>query len=153
MYGKRVQYKEEYCEKAIELLGKGHTRAALAGELNVTRQTIYNWEKQFEDFAEAIAVGDAKRQMTMEKKALALAETGKGGSLMIFLLKNMTDMKDVSLLEHSGRDGGPIESKATSEELDAIRNEYERKLKSTILQVTAKPSKSVTMTTQDVEEE
>jgi hypothetical protein len=44
----------DYCERVIEFGRKGKSRAWIAAELNVSRQTLHNWEKDFPEFLDAM---------------------------------------------------------------------------------------------------
>jgi len=66
-------YEEKHCcAKAIEILSRGDSLAALSAELHVTRDTIYDWRDKHPAFAKALSIGLDKSQAYWE-------EIGKGG--------------------------------------------------------------------------
>lgn len=69
--GRPTDYKEEYCELAIELLSSEHSVgiAELAAELNTTERTIQRWRKAHSEFAEAVHVGLTKGKVQLLKEA------------------------------------------------------------------------------------
>lgn len=117
----------------------GATREELAAHLGVSLTTLYEWQSRYPDFAEAIkttakeanlAVEDSlyKRAMGYEYEEVETVITGEGERLrkqvkktvkrvapdvtaQIFWLKNRERdrWRDKHDLEHTGKDGGPIE--------------------------------------------
>lgn len=130
--GRPSKYLPEYCQKAIDYIGSGHSVEAFASTIGVTRFTIYNWKNEFPEFAEAVAVGEDKRKALMESDVMALSREGKGSALNVFLLKNWGGMRDDYRFEHTGKDGGAIESKMDDKQMEQLAREYEDKLKKAI---------------------
>jgi len=84
-------YKPEYCDVAIKVLADGESLAAICCELDVCRDTLYEWRDKHPDFAKAIKTGLQKSQRVWE----AIGKdgvTGKiekfGGAPWIFTMKN-----------------------------------------------------------------
>lgn len=86
--GRPSKYDPAYCEQAVEFLGKGHTITALAGSLGVHRDTIYAWAKEYSDFSDALARGEAARAKVWEGFALDAARNGNA-AVINFGLKNL----------------------------------------------------------------
>lgn len=55
------------CETALEVLKAGRSKAALAAALDVSKETIYAWEKDYPEFSDAIARGLAAAEMIWEE--------------------------------------------------------------------------------------
>ncbi len=66
--GRPKLYRPGMCKTAIEVLSAGRSIAALAAELQVSKDTIYEWKKQYTEFSDAIARGLAAAEMVWEEK-------------------------------------------------------------------------------------
>lgn len=104
--GRPSDYREEYCEKAIEVLEKGYSLTVLAGELDTSRQTIDAWMKAHPAFLDAVRRGRAKGAKVWEDRLAASSSTKDAGNAtsVAFGLKNLAadDWKDRQEIEHSG---------------------------------------------------
>lgn len=54
MAGRPSDYDPAYCERVIELGKEGKSKAQMAAEFDVSRQTIDNWAAAHEEFLEAL---------------------------------------------------------------------------------------------------
>lgn len=92
-------YRPEYCELLIKSMAKGYSFEAVAGDLKISRQTLYNWCAMFPEFKEAKAIGTEISRKVLERNLLRDAK--KGSTIAsIFLLKNRfpnewRDRKDI----------------------------------------------------------
>jgi hypothetical protein len=130
--GRPTSYKPTYCNEAVEYLAQGYSLTAFAGEIGVCRDSVYNWMDTHPDFFDAIKKGRAKGQATWEKRLASMAiEGGGNATAIIFAMKNLyqDDWREKQTLEHTGKDGGPIEqavtldpSKLSSETLEELLN-------------------------------
>ena len=81
-------YRPEYCKRAIEFMGHGvFSVTALAGELGVAKDTIYEWISVHAEFSAAIRKARAARVAALEAKLLTTSQ-GVGVTAAIFALKN-----------------------------------------------------------------
>lgn len=106
-----LEYLPEYCDVAFETLAQGHSITGLAGRIGVARATIYNWRDSFPDFNRACTEGQAAAVYWWEQRARESAMGGKGNpATIIFGLKNRAadDWRD--RIEHTGAEGGAIET-------------------------------------------
>ncbi len=55
--GRPTKYKKEYCEKVIEFLRDGMSKAEICRELDIARSTLEEWENNQPLFSEAIKKG------------------------------------------------------------------------------------------------
>ena len=55
--GRPTKYKHEFCEIALEVLGQGGSRAALAARLGISKSNLWAWEKEHPEFLNAIERG------------------------------------------------------------------------------------------------
>jgi hypothetical protein len=113
--GQPTKYREEYCNIAVEYLGKGHSIVALAGKLGVRESTAHAWAKKYPEFLEALDLGIAKAVGFWEDRLIDVADGSSKAQVaaIIFGLKNRapTAWSDKILNEHTGAGGGPMEHK------------------------------------------
>ena len=100
-------------DKIEALAAQGLTMEQIAYSLGMGESTLYEWKKNKPEVSEAIKRGRAKGVATVTN---ALFQSAKGGNTtaQIFYLKNRdpSEWKDRKEHELTGRDGGPIETKA-----------------------------------------
>jgi hypothetical protein len=66
--GRPSDYDPSYCEKVVEWGSLGKSKTWMAAELDVSRETIYAWERQHPDFSDAITRAMLKSQQWWEDK-------------------------------------------------------------------------------------
>ena len=112
--GRPTKYDPAYCDEVISAGEQGLSLTAFAGLIGVARSTINEWIGNFPDFSEAVKRHQAKRTLFLERGLLA-AESGPSVTTRIFALKNAApeEWKDKVQNEHTGADGGPIQTEAT----------------------------------------
>lgn len=71
MRGGKTIYRPEFCQEAIDFMGKGYSIAALAAHLGVCRDTIYKWIENYDEFGDAIAKGRVAGQKFFENALMA----------------------------------------------------------------------------------
>jgi transposase len=122
--GRPTKYKPEYCQVALEMGRKGDTWTAIAAEIGVVRETMYDWMDVQPAFSDALK---RSRQMAQQwwEKTLKGQSRGKydGGSATaaIFAMKNQfpddyrdrrehqVDTTQTIELNFLGFDGTPID--------------------------------------------
>ena len=119
--GRPTDYLEEFAERVETFCADGYSLTAFAGEIGVCRATINNWCNEFPEFLEAASRAKAKRARWWEDRAREIAQNGGPGgqaTMVIFGLKNHApdDFKEVTRQEHTGKDGGPIETQSLTPE-------------------------------------
>ena len=116
--GRPTDYKPTYCDQAVEHLAEGFSLTSFAGEIGHSRDSIYRWMDEHEEFSDAVKKGRAKGQAKWEQRLAKLATEGGGNATaIIFAMKNLyqDDWREKQQLEHTGKDGGPIETSDMSE--------------------------------------
>lgn len=112
MAGRPSEYREAFCETAVECLSRGYSLTVLAGELDVSRQTLDAWMKAHPAFLDAVSRGRAKGARIWEDRLAKAAETRDAGNstAITFALKNVArdDWRDKTEQEISGPGGGPL---------------------------------------------
>lgn len=68
-------------------MSEGYSVTALAGELRVSKNAVYEWIAAHRDFGDAVNIGRACRVRALEKKLLT-TKIGVGVTAAIFGLKN-----------------------------------------------------------------
>lgn len=113
--GRPTKYDPAFCDVAAEFMRDGYSAAALAGHLRVAYSTLRLWEKEHPEFSAAIKEGRAGAALWWEARLRDLAQKGEGNATAcVFGLKNRVpeEWRDVSRVEQTGADGGPIEVSA-----------------------------------------
>lgn len=116
--GRPSKYDPAYCERIVEHMKEGASVLSFAAELGVSRATINVWAEAHPDFLEALNAGKAACGAWWEARGREVAQNGGGNgqaTMITFGLKNMgrDDWADRQAHEHTGADGGPIQSQAT----------------------------------------
>lgn len=100
--GRPTKYHKKYCEIALDLLSQGYSKEALAGELGISRQCLYEWIAKYQDFGDTVAIGETRGQYIWETFGMQAAQ-GKiskfNTSVWMFVMKNRfgwTDKQDVT---------------------------------------------------------
>ena len=80
------KFKPEYCQRIVGFMAKGFSLTAFAGEIGVSRESIYAWEINHAEFGDAVKRARAARVLYWEKR-LIKAERAEATPI-IFALKN-----------------------------------------------------------------
>lgn len=91
-----------------KLASQGLTLEQIAHCLGISYKTLNERKKEFEDFSEAVKRGQAAG---IQQVTSALFQNVRGGNVtaQIFYLKCRAGWKEVTVNEHSGLDGKPIQ--------------------------------------------
>lgn len=60
------KYKKEYAQIAKQILARGDSIAAVCAEIEITRQSFYDWKKANKEFSDAVEIGLLKAQAVWE---------------------------------------------------------------------------------------
>lgn len=110
--GRPTDYKAAYVDEVQSHLAEGFTLASFGGIIGASRQTLYNWADDHEEFFDAIKKGRAKGQLLWEMRLSTQAIEGSGNTAaIIFAMKNLyqDDWAEKIITEHTGKDGGPVQ--------------------------------------------
>lgn len=98
-------YKKKYCEELIAHMATGLSFETFAATINTNRNTLFKWEKKYDDFSDAKKLGREKNQMFWEN----LGRAGAAGKLQgfncgawIFNMKNRCNWRDKHEIEAIG---------------------------------------------------
>lgn len=114
-----TDYREEFCGRVIELGRKGKSKAQIAAALDVSRQTLDTWAQVHPEFLDAVkAARDLALAWWEDQGQSGLHAEKFNATAFIFQVKNRfrDDYADRTALEHTGRNGGPIEYANLSED-------------------------------------
>ena len=106
------------------LAGIQCTNAEIAAVCGCSEDTITRRTKDDPNFAEALRVGREQGKMSLRRRQWQLAMSGHA-HMLIWLGKNILGQRD--RLEHSGPDGGPIQTQHTVP-LDGLSVETKRRI-------------------------
>lgn len=123
--GRPSKYSEAYCEEVIKFLAGGHSVTAFAGHIGVARSSVFNWANEYPEFMDALKAGQSAATRFWEEILIKVARDGGGNATAaIFGLKNRASedwAADKVLNEHTGKDGGPIQTEEISDTESARR--------------------------------
>lgn len=111
--GAPIKYSQEMCDKVIELMSEGASKAEVCLELGCCFQSLINWQKEYPDFLAAVKRGShlsKGKWEQMGRKAAFGKVDNFNATAWIFNMKNrfgkMDDFQekwsDKQELEHSG---------------------------------------------------
>ena len=94
--GRPTKYKPEYCEELVEFMAQGYPYECFAATIGVGRSTLYDWEKEHQEFSDAKKVGKEMTYKALLEKGLdSLHDPGTlNNTVWIFMMKNMCDWTD-----------------------------------------------------------
>ena len=104
-----TSYDPAYCDKAIEVMKQGFSKEAIAGHLDVSKKTLYNWMNKHKEFLHAIKRGEEHSRVFWEDLGIQMVTAGQGNpTAWIFNMKNRFSWKDKQETELTGKDGAPL---------------------------------------------
>ena len=126
--GRPSKYKPEFCEKVIEWGKEGASKAEIACNLCIHKDTLYEWDKQFPEFSDALKMAVQYSQVSWEKIGKA-AVSGTipnfNATTWIFNMKNRfsEDYKDVIKNENQqlGKDGLPTDQQPMNIYINGVK--------------------------------
>src|SRR3989344_3072114 len=105
--GRPSKYDSKYCDLAIKMMKKGHSKQSVAGEIGISRDTLYEWCQIHEDFSDSIKTGEAKSRYYWEKIGMdGMLGKVKGFRpvVWIFIMKNRFGWRDNVNIQDEGVD-------------------------------------------------
>lgn len=111
--GRPSKYDPAFCEVAYAKLAEGYSVLAVAAEIGVNKTTLYEWADKHPEFSNALKTGQGAAAAWWEARLRDIASGEPGNATAaIFGLKNRArdEWADVTRNEHTGADGGPIET-------------------------------------------
>ncbi len=118
--GRPTKYNPAFCDLVIKLMRKGHSKLFVAGEIGISRDTLYEWCRKYPEFSDTIKVGEMKSYAYWEDlgmRGMMGKVKGFRPSLWIFTMK----------ARFGWRDNSPV--KTIEDDLDKLEHELEQKEK------------------------
>jgi hypothetical protein len=118
--GRPTSYRPEFCERIVVLMAEGRSLDGCASILGVHPDSLYEWQKKFPEFSDAVRAGRAAATTFWENRLLDVARGGSGNAQAIqWALRNRSKAasgwhNDTQRLEHSGPEGAPLRVQATT---------------------------------------
>ena len=113
--GRPSIYQREYCGQIIETMANGLSSEAAAVKIGISARSLYNWQREYPEFMQAVQDGRQHALLWWETRALEMAQGSPGNAQLVMLaLKNRSRAPsgwhhDSQKVEHSGPEGGPVE--------------------------------------------
>jgi hypothetical protein len=145
--GRPTKYSAEIGEQIADAMAEGLSLEAAAASCGVGTRTVFTWQNQHEDFRQAVEDGRARSLLFWERRAVAIAG-GEGGNANIVSLglKNRSraasGWHDPQRLEHSGPDGGPIQTAPVTLDVRKLSKEDRNALKRVLLTMSGNSSEA-----------
>ena len=117
--GRPTSYRPEFCKRVVALMAEGRSLEGCAALLGVHPDSLYEWQKVYPQFSEAVRAGRAAATTFWENRLLDVANGGSGNAQAIqWALRNRSRAAsgwhhDAQRLEHSGPDGAPVAIEAS----------------------------------------
>lgn len=112
--GRPSKYDPSFCDLVLDLGAEGKSLAQIAACIGVNRATMHRWSQQHDDFRDAVKDAQELALAWWENAGqLNMTRMGFNATAFIFQMKNRfrDDYRDVTAMEHTGKDGGPIETR------------------------------------------
>ena len=114
-----TKYDPAFCEDVIEWGSMGKSKMWMAAKIGVHRDTINEWERQHQDFSDAMKRAKALEQMWWEDKGQECLVMPQGASFSqsswsrSMAARFPDDWRETTRQEQTGANGGPVEHKHT----------------------------------------
>jgi hypothetical protein len=148
--GRPTLYRREMCDRLVEAMAGGLTAEAAAARIGISARSLFYWQKEHEEFLQAIQEGRQRSQLWWEERALAMANGEAGNTQIVMLgLRNRSRAatgwnNDTVKLEHTGPEGGPVEVKAEHKiDIESLSHEQRDQLREILLAAKALGTKAV----------
>lgn len=89
--GKPTKYKHKFDQIAYDLLSKGYSKEAVAGQIGISKQCFYEWVQKYDHFGDAVERGESASRYYWENVGMrgTLGELkGFNASSWMFNMKN-----------------------------------------------------------------
>lgn len=98
-------------KQALELIGFGHRSEDVARVLGISKRTLEKY------FRAELDEGHVRTNIAVQQTAYQMATSGQHVAMTIFWLKTRCGWKETTVVENTGKDGGPIQISSAKAEL------------------------------------
>lgn len=132
--GRKKLFQEKYHEQIIEFMSKGNGLSFFASKIGVSKQTVYNWIRDNEEFKESFDIATTAAQSFWESLALNNARTAKGNGTQIQYQMSKRfrddygDSSQINIFNTNNQNNTKSVSEMTREELEAYEKELLKSL-------------------------
>jgi hypothetical protein len=120
-----IQVSDKDCRTIAKLAGYGMTEASIAHILGMHPNTFARKKQDDERIVVALEKGKSDAEQRVGKALYTKAINGDLGAI-VWWEKTRADRYERQRQEHTGKDGGPIETKAAADPVDYIAGELAR---------------------------
>jgi transposase len=134
--GRPTLYRPEYCQKTVELGKLGKSFAQIASHFEVDRVTLDNWAENNPEFFKALSRAKTEAQAWWEQKGMDGMEADKFNALVwktSVQARFREDYTEKRINEHSGPNGGPIQTEAKVIDASALSAEEREAMRAVLL--------------------
>ncbi|HEX4877598.1 MAG TPA: phBC6A51 family helix-turn-helix protein [Chitinophagaceae bacterium] len=109
MAGRPTDYRQEYCQLAIDLMSEGASITEVAAKCGVDRKTLYNWMDANPEFLHTIKKGMELCEAWWEEQGRSNLKTKEFQAALWYMnMKNRFKWADKQQIEHSGNQENPV---------------------------------------------
>ena len=116
--GRPSAYRPDFCAKVIELGRQGKSRCQIAGILDVSFKTLQEYEEKHPEFLQSTQRAKDLAQMWWEEQGQRGIWAGSDFNANAYRLQVTNrfpdQWRDKQQLEHTGKDGSPLEANSAS---------------------------------------
>ena len=108
--GRPTKYDPAFCDRVVKIGAEGYSKAEIAADLGVTRETVNDWIKAHAEFSDAISRAHDLSLAWWEKQGRTNLSTGGfQGPLWKQCMSGRFPAEPYrERVEHTGPEGGPI---------------------------------------------
>ena len=107
--GRPSEFKEGYCQLAIDLMSEGASITEVAAKCGASKQTIYNWMDQFPEFFDSIKKGMELCEAWWEEQGRTNLKTKEFQAALWYMnMKNRFKWADKQTIQHEGNTEAPV---------------------------------------------
>jgi hypothetical protein len=78
--GRPTSYRPEFCKRIVALMAEGRSLDGCASILGVHPDSLYEWQKKFPEFSDAVRAGRAAATTFWEERLLEVAKGSSGSA-------------------------------------------------------------------------
>lgn len=123
--GRPTKYEPAFCQVVLDLGAIGKSKAQIAKALCISRQTLDTWCATHPEFLDSVKHAKDLALAFWEEQGMSGIWAGKAfnSAAYIFQMKNRfpAEYRDAVAHELTGKDGGPIETKSETADLELAR--------------------------------